>query len=133
MYVCSYVCMYAMSMYVCMYALCRYVYVYEYISTSFMYLVCYPLLILLFVLLPHCIVMYLNVVIHIIQVMMIVKATSVLISPTILSGNQPLELIKVVLVPDNKYGLVNTICSVSMRSCVYRACCVYVRKHTTSI
>ena len=42
----------------------------------------------------------------IIQVMMIVKATSVLISPNILSGNQTLELIKVVLIPDNKYGLV---------------------------
>ena len=41
--------------------------------------------------------------------MMIVKATSVLISPDILSGNQPLELIKVVLIPDNRYGLVNAV------------------------
>ena len=65
------------------------------------------------------IVMYLKAVLHMIQVMMIVKATSVLISPNILSGNQPLELIKVILVPDNKYGLVNTICLVFMCSCIY--------------
>ena len=38
---------------------------------------------------------------------MIVKATSVLISPDMLSGNQPLELTKVVLIPDVKHGLVN--------------------------
>ena len=45
---------------------------------------------------------------------MIVKATSVLISPDILSGNQPLELIKVVLIPDNKYGLVSAVLSFNM-------------------
>ena len=38
--------------------------------------------------------------------MTIVKATSVLISPDMFSGNQPLELTKAILIPDNKHGLV---------------------------
>lgn len=60
----------------------------------------------------------------IIQVMMIVKATSVLISPDMLGGNQPLELIKVVLIPDDKYGLVNSVfsfCIVSIAEVLYVA------------
>ena len=54
--------------------------------------------------------------------MMIVKATSVLISPNILSGNQTLELIKVVLIPDNKYGLVIHYLHTPYSLHMYRPC-----------
>ena len=64
---------------------------------------------------PHMIFLYF-------QVMTIVKATSVLISPDVLGDCQPLELNKIVLIPDDTYGLVTiymSCVSIQYHNCLW--------------